>query len=160
MFKSIRRPGTADSSRRKRGFGEGSTEAEESDASTQHRRCHISWRSEPEEHLAKDDGRLFHFSPRTHRDAGCAKVEFHALAYTPTLSVLIAQSDLVVGHAGSGTILKVLRTSPQAPALIVVPFHTLMDDHQSELALALSRDGVLSMGHLRTGEWRGRGARR
>ncbi|KAL9931558.1 hypothetical protein V8E36_009555 [Tilletia maclaganii] len=107
-----------------------------------------------DEQPSKEDGRPFtslHFSPRTHRDAAEPKVEIHALAYSPTLSALIAQSDLVISHAGSGTILEVLRTSPKAPALIVVPNHTLMDNHQSELALALGRDGYLSVGHLHSG---------
>lgn len=48
--------------------------------------------------------------------------------------------DLVVSHAGSGTILDILRpinNSKAIPKLIVVPNEGLMDNHQWELANAI-----------------------
>ncbi|KAK0527807.1 N-acetylglucosaminyldiphosphodolichol N-acetylglucosaminyltransferase catalytic subunit alg13 [Tilletia horrida] len=92
-------------------------------------------------------------------------VHLHLVRYTPDLPSFIQRADVVVAHAGSGTILEVLRSNAStstttekkktAPALVVVPNHTLMDDHQSELALALGRKGYLEVGHL---HGRGRGA--
>lgn len=55
----------------------------------------------------------------------------------------IEMADIVIGHAGSGTVLDVLRGSPfqssnkqqqRRPILIVVPNEDLMDNHQLELA--------------------------
>jgi len=45
------------------------------------------------------------------------------------------QADLVISHAGSGTILDVLR---MRKPLIVIPNETLLDNHQEELASALA----------------------
>ncbi|KAI0797935.1 glycosyl transferase [Abortiporus biennis] len=51
------------------------------------------------------------------------------------------QADLVISHAGSGTILDVLR---MRKPLIVIPNETLLDNHQQELASAL-----VNLGHLK-----------
>ncbi|KAE8210102.1 hypothetical protein CF327_g5983 [Tilletia walkeri] len=75
-------------------------------------------------------------------------INIHLFPYTPTLSTLIHSADIVISHAGSGTILEVLRSTPTPPALIVVPNHTLMDDHQSELARALGNQGYLLVGRV------------
>lgn len=61
--------------------------------------------------------------------------------FRPSLEEEYEKADLVISHAGSGTILDVLRL-PRP--LIVVPNPTLLDNHQQELADAL---GLL--GHLR-----------
>jgi len=61
--------------------------------------------------------------------------------FKPSIQDEIERADLVISHAGSGTILDVLRSGKP---LIVVPNPTLMDNHQEELALHL--DGL---GHLR-----------
>lgn len=79
-----------------------------------------------------------------------------AYDFKPSLAEDIQQADLIISHAGarireistrsnfwfvgSGTILDSLRLSK---TLIVVPNNTLMDDHQSELATELSKQGYL-----------------
>ncbi|KAG8855125.1 N-acetylglucosaminyldiphosphodolichol N-acetylglucosaminyltransferase catalytic subunit alg13 [Tulasnella sp. 330] len=60
--------------------------------------------------------------------------------YKPSLGENILEADLVISHAGSGTILEALRARKK---LIVVPNDTLLDNHQEELADALG-----AMGHV------------
>ncbi|KAG8929767.1 N-acetylglucosaminyldiphosphodolichol N-acetylglucosaminyltransferase catalytic subunit alg13 [Tulasnella sp. 417] len=60
--------------------------------------------------------------------------------FKASLSDEIECADLVVSHAGSGTILDTLRAGKR---LIVVPNNTLLDDHQTELAKALHERGHL-----------------
>ncbi|KAF8477469.1 glycosyl transferase [Kalaharituber pfeilii] len=52
----------------------------------------------------------------------------------------VAGAELVISHAGSGSILDALR---QVKRLIVVPNTALMDNHQVELAQELQRQGYL-----------------
>ncbi|KAI0928491.1 hypothetical protein AcW1_005721 [Taiwanofungus camphoratus] len=61
--------------------------------------------------------------------------------FKPSLQEEYERADLVISHAGSGTILDVLRLGKP---LIVVPNPTLLDNHQEELAAALA-----SLGHLK-----------
>jgi len=61
--------------------------------------------------------------------------------FKQTLQEEYYRADLVISHAGSGTILDVLRLGK---AMIIVPNPTLLDNHQEELAEALSR-----LGHLK-----------
>ncbi|CAO1633759.1 unnamed protein product [Parajaminaea phylloscopi] len=49
-------------------------------------------------------------------------------------------SDIVIAHAGAGTILETLRL-PVPPRLILVPNTSLMDNHQAELAEAIDAGG-------------------
>ncbi|KAG8683583.1 N-acetylglucosaminyldiphosphodolichol N-acetylglucosaminyltransferase catalytic subunit alg13 [Ceratobasidium sp. 395] len=56
--------------------------------------------------------------------------------FKPELRESFEQASLVISHAGSGTILEVLRL-PRP--LIVVPNETLLDNHQAELANTLSK---------------------
>ncbi|KAG6831179.1 hypothetical protein H0H92_012319 [Tricholoma furcatifolium] len=60
--------------------------------------------------------------------------------FKPTLQDEYEKADLVISHAGSGTILDVLRLGKP---LIVVVNLTLLDNHQQELASALT-----DLGHL------------
>lgn len=61
--------------------------------------------------------------------------------FKPSIQAECEQADLVISHAGSGTILDVLRLGKP---LIVVPNPTLLDNHQEELASALQ-----ILGHLK-----------
>ncbi|PSR74113.1 hypothetical protein PHLCEN_2v10069 [Hermanssonia centrifuga] len=58
--------------------------------------------------------------------------------FKPTLQQEYERADLVISHAGSGTILDVLRLKKP---IIVVPNPTLLDNHQEELASALADTG-------------------
>ncbi|KAI9142356.1 glycosyl transferase [Paraphysoderma sedebokerense] len=60
--------------------------------------------------------------------------------FKPTLKDDIANADLVVSHAGSGSILECLRSNKK---LVVVINEELMDNHQFELASELERMGYL-----------------
>ncbi|KAA1469539.1 glycosyltransferase 28 [Dentipellis sp. KUC8613] len=71
-----------------------------------------------------------------------AGVEARMWRFKPSLEEDYNEADLVISHAGSGTILDVLR---KGKLLIVVPNPTLLDNHQEELAEALSK-----LGHLKS----------
>ncbi|THH33852.1 hypothetical protein EUX98_g270 [Antrodiella citrinella] len=71
------------------------------------------------------------------RDEG----EVEVWRFKPSLQEEYEQADLVISHAGSGTILDVLRLRKP---LIVIPNETLLDNHQEELASSLA-----DLGHLR-----------
>ncbi|PWZ01035.1 hypothetical protein BCV70DRAFT_159335 [Testicularia cyperi] len=73
-------------------------------------------------------------------------VSVEMFQFAPDLGKYIKASDLVISHAGSGTILDTLRMRPEAPALIAVPNTSLMDNHQAELADALAQPGYLVAG--------------
>ncbi|KAF8652741.1 hypothetical protein AX16_004238 [Volvariella volvacea WC 439] len=64
--------------------------------------------------------------------------------FKPQLQEEYERADFIISHAGSGTILDVLR---MGKPIIVVPNPTLADNHQDELATALSQ-----LGHLVTCE--------
>ncbi|KAF8894674.1 glycosyltransferase family 1 protein [Infundibulicybe gibba] len=68
-------------------------------------------------------------------------VEIEYWKFKPSLQVEYERADLIISHAGSGTILDVLRLGKP---LIVIPNPTLLDNHQEELAVALS-----DLGHLK-----------
>lgn len=64
--------------------------------------------------------------------------------YVPDLRPFLLSSDVVISHAGSGTILEALRLPDEVkPKLVVVPNETLMDNHQAELAQALAEQSYL-----------------
>ncbi|KAL7751028.1 N-acetylglucosaminyldiphosphodolichol N-acetylglucosaminyltransferase catalytic subunit alg13 [Sorochytrium milnesiophthora] len=73
-----------------------------------------------------------------HPDAG----ELHTtcFAFKSSLAADMQQADLVISHAGSGSILEALRL--RKPLLVVVN-DALMDNHQSELAIELHQQGYL-----------------
>lgn len=68
------------------------------------------------------------------------EVDIEYWKFKPSLQEEFEKADLVISHAGSGTILDVLRLGK---AVIVVPNPTLLDRHQEELAKALSDQGYL-----------------
>ncbi|EJD05857.1 glycosyl transferase, partial [Fomitiporia mediterranea MF3/22] len=68
-------------------------------------------------------------------------VEIEAWRYKPTLKEEYEVANLVISHAGSGTILDVLRLGKP---MIVVPNPSLLDNHQSDLASELDK-----LGHLK-----------
>ncbi|KAG8961257.1 N-acetylglucosaminyldiphosphodolichol N-acetylglucosaminyltransferase catalytic subunit alg13 [Tulasnella sp. 419] len=67
-------------------------------------------------------------------------VHIHVWRFKPSLEEEISNADLVISHAGSGTILDALR---KKKLLIVVPNDTLLDNHQLELAVALGEQRYL-----------------
>ncbi|KAH9484025.1 tRNA (carboxymethyluridine(34)-5-O)-methyltransferase [Psilocybe cubensis] len=76
---------------------------------------------------------------QTHRmERAGVDIEFYK--FKPSLQEDYEKADLVVSHAGSGTILDVRR---MGKPMIVVPNPTLLDNHQEELALALQEMGYL-----------------
>ncbi|KAG1756562.1 glycosyltransferase family 1 protein [Suillus paluster] len=68
-------------------------------------------------------------------------VDIDIWKFKPSIQAECEQANLVISHAGSGTILDVLRLGKP---LIVVPNPTLLDNHQEELASALD-----TLGHLK-----------
>ncbi|XP_063930737.1 UDP-N-acetylglucosamine transferase subunit ALG13 homolog [Zophobas morio] len=68
------------------------------------------------------------------------KVELKYDSYFENFSEVVEASDLVISHAGAGTCLEVLK---KRKPLIVVINEDLMDNHQTELAHQLAKDGYL-----------------
>ncbi|XP_019864660.1 UDP-N-acetylglucosamine transferase subunit ALG13 homolog [Aethina tumida] len=66
------------------------------------------------------------------------EIVFHCIEYTNKFIGNIRESDLVIGHAGAGTCLEVLR---ETVPLIIVINEDLMDNHQQELAEKLQEEG-------------------
>lgn len=70
-------------------------------------------------------------------------------AYISDMESCIQTADIVIGHAGSGTVLDVLRgpifdhATRHIPKLILVPNQELMDNHQQELAHRLQNMGCV-----------------
>lgn len=83
--------------------------------------------------------RLFPPNSRTAQLHSGLSVEWFDFA--PSLAPHLEAADLVVSHAGSGSIFESLRLGRP---LVVVPNPLLMDNHQAELAEKLE-----SLGHLR-----------
>ncbi|KAJ9477753.1 UDP-N-acetylglucosamine transferase subunit ALG13 [Pseudozyma hubeiensis] len=77
-------------------------------------------------------------------------IELNLFQFAPDIKSYIQSADVVISHAGSGTILDTLRMRPETPALVVVPNTSLMDNHQVELAEALGRDNFLIVGSEET----------
>jgi beta-1,4-N-acetylglucosaminyltransferase len=60
-----------------------------------------------------------------------------AFQYLPSIGELIREADLVISHAGSGTVLETLGAGRR---LITVINESLMDNHQTELAYQMCKD--------------------
>ncbi|CCM02397.1 uncharacterized protein FIBRA_04495 [Fibroporia radiculosa] len=69
-------------------------------------------------------------------------IDIEVWKFRPSLQEEYEQAGLIISHAGSGTILDVLRLGKP---LIVVPNPTLLDNHQQELA-----DALAALGHLQS----------
>lgn len=61
--------------------------------------------------------------------------------YKPTLQQDMARADLVISHAGAGSIMEALALGK---ALVVVVNSALMDNHQEELAEAMAQRNYLA----------------
>ncbi|CAI2166002.1 18834_t:CDS:2 [Funneliformis geosporum] len=68
------------------------------------------------------------------------EIEIIGYDYKPSLSEDMKNADLIISHAGSGSILESLRFHKP---LIVVVNENLMDNHQMELAIELQNKGYL-----------------
>lgn len=60
--------------------------------------------------------------------------------FTPSIGQYLSTADVVISHAGSGSIFETLRLNKP---LVAVPNPVLMDDHQKELADKLAKEGYL-----------------
>ncbi|KAL1944500.1 hypothetical protein VTO73DRAFT_2930 [Trametes versicolor] len=69
-------------------------------------------------------------------------LDINVWRFKPSLKQDYERADLIISHAGSGTIIDVLRLGKP---LIVVPNPTLLDNHQEELS-----DALAGLGHLRS----------
>ncbi|KAF8503629.1 glycosyltransferase family 1 protein [Russula emetica] len=79
------------------------------------------------------------FSP-TEREQNVRRygVNIDVWRFKPSLDEEYDAADLVIGHAGSGTILDALR---RGKSLIIVPNPTLLDNHQEDMAHAMGKLG-------------------
>ncbi|KAJ2137041.1 N-acetylglucosaminyldiphosphodolichol N-acetylglucosaminyltransferase catalytic subunit alg13 [Coemansia sp. RSA 678] len=78
--------------------------------------------------------------PTTRSDTHGISIE--SFDYTSRPSQLIEQADLIISHAGTGSILEALHSG--TPIIIVVN-RELMDDHQSEIAHELASSGYVAV---------------
>ncbi|KAJ2415701.1 N-acetylglucosaminyldiphosphodolichol N-acetylglucosaminyltransferase catalytic subunit alg13 [Coemansia sp. RSA 2530] len=76
--------------------------------------------------------------PRT--ESATFGIAIESFDYTSSPQRFIEQADLVICHAGTGSILEALHS--RKPAIVVVN-RRLMDDHQSEIAQELSARGYV-----------------
>jgi beta-1,4-N-acetylglucosaminyltransferase len=67
-------------------------------------------------------------------------IEIIAYKYKPSLKNDLEKADLVISHAGAGSIVESLEANKK---LIVVINETLMDNHQFELAEKMHKEGYL-----------------
>ena len=82
-------------------------------------------------------------NPRGISDGGSvAYLSITTYRFRPSLHNDMERSDLIISHAGAGTVMEVLRF-PKTKKMIVVINTNLMDNHQTELATAMSQRGHL-----------------
>ncbi|PWW74309.1 Glycosyltransferase Family 1 protein [Tuber magnatum] len=75
----------------------------------------------------------------------CGSIELTGFGFTDDLRTEVTHADLVISHAGSGSILDALRFQKR---LVVVANSALMDNHQKELAEELGGVGYLVEGFV------------
>ncbi|PUU75257.1 glycosyl transferase [Tuber borchii] len=75
----------------------------------------------------------------------CGSIEVTGFNFTDDLRTEVAHAELVISHAGSGSILDTLRFQKR---LVVVVNSELMDNHQKELAEELGGVGYLVEGFV------------
>lgn len=71
-----------------------------------------------------------------------SSLEIQSYSFQPSLEADIEHADLILSHAGAGTVMEVLRMNKK---LVVVINTQLMDNHQTELAGAMADRGHLYM---------------
>jgi len=86
------------------------------------------------------ESKLGHHPPGASSTTWSDQLDISIWKYKPSLLDDFKEADLVISHAGSGTILEVLRVPKP---LIAVPNPTLLHNHQEELAVALHSLGYL-----------------
>jgi beta-1,4-N-acetylglucosaminyltransferase len=67
-------------------------------------------------------------------------IHIETIDYIKDIDTIMEESDLIISHAGSGSILSGLRMGKK---MVIIPNTKLMDNHQVELAEALNQDGYL-----------------
>ena len=65
----------------------------------------------------------------------------------PSIEEYINEADLIIGHAGVGTIVETLRANK--PLLVIVN-QDLMDNHQQEVASGLEKKGYINVAYPET----------
>lgn len=70
------------------------------------------------------------------------KLDVHTYSFRPSLKDDMESADVVISHAGAGTVMEALRLRKK---LVVVINTLLMDNHQEELAEAMQERGHLLM---------------
>eukprot|EP00215_Chloropicon_roscoffensis_P002193 CAMPEP_0198467446 /NCGR_PEP_ID=MMETSP1456-20131121/4664_1 /TAXON_ID=1461544 ORGANISM="Unidentified sp., Strain RCC1871" /NCGR_SAMPLE_ID=MMETSP1456 /ASSEMBLY_ACC=CAM_ASM_001119 /LENGTH=259 /DNA_ID=CAMNT_0044193467 /DNA_START=58 /DNA_END=837 /DNA_ORIENTATION=- len=91
----------------------------------------------PKTTTKKNKGRRKKDTKKSKTTAGL-QVEYFGLA--PTLAPLLGEADLVISHAGAGSLFEALNAQRR---VIAVPNPTLMGNHQEELASHLAGSGYL-----------------
>ncbi|KAG1469861.1 hypothetical protein G6F56_003014 [Rhizopus delemar] len=66
------------------------------------------------------------------------RIDIEGYRYKPSITKDILTSDIIISHAGSGTMLQTLRL--QGKKLIMVVNKSLLDNHQLELAKAMHKN--------------------
>ncbi|GBL51043.1 N-acetylglucosaminyldiphosphodolichol N-acetylglucosaminyltransferase catalytic subunit alg13 [Candidozyma auris] len=83
---------------------------------------------------------LNEFNDKSVTKLGSSSLQITVFPFAPSINDYIAAADIVVSHAGTGSILDVLRLGKP---LIVVTNQDLMNDHQEEVAAQFEKLGYL-----------------
>ena len=91
-------------------------------------------------HIVVQAGRIGSLPPPSPPTADAASADFYH--YKPSLDDDMASAGLIISHAGAGSIMSALRLGKP---LVVVVNGSLMDNHQSELAMEMQARGHLAV---------------